>query len=830
MTAQPALSPPSRPAIANAVVGRHKPPLDELEPKMRSSASREGDSGALPRAGSSSVASRSRPGSSGLPRPQRESRVSQQTRLSSSPSRVNSRPAPQTSSLRLGSSAAAQLAAADADSRPSSRHSYAAESLRPGSRESSKENMAPLDADEYEKYRKEIEALKAEIGTLQYRMHTAEQEKDIALSQQANRLEQARRREQDEARQRQAAEAQRESATSLVESVTKDMDALREAADAEHRALELKARQARDEASLLREQLDDLSAAKDESAREADKKISDLHMQLAACKNSVEELAQQNQETHSALQQAQAAVAERDGQMAVLEADVLHFKARSGDAETMDMIRRELSEQVQHIRALEATNRDQLSELKQLRATNKAVQVVEEEKRSLQRRLECAEALEAELAEARLQRQRLQDERLAWTSYLSHASDTGSDEFDSPEAVARALVQERLTSASYAEQLGALRAESSAQETAVQALKRERSQLQDQLDAAKTSAGAASTYKARARLDCQRALALREVEYLRAQLKAVDQEDLTMQPGEHDETRVARIRELEALVDGYKAEVQSLHAALSAAEPSAGAAQTPPVVGTKRPHASDDDFGGGGGGYQEQLGQLTRKNRKMQEELEGWRTKMALLERDLAASRAQLRAAQQQNQTRILSLRSNPTADHEATKRSTLEALQRENRDLLATLRSKHADASVPVIPTSVLGAMEREIAAAKAETASAQKSARRLKEVWASKSHEFKEAIFSTLGWTVTFIPNGKMRVESTFFPSQTDEHENSIVFDGERGTMKVGGGPRSAFARRIGDQIGFWVREKGCIPGFLAALTLEFYEEHARAPRGEC
>jgi mitotic spindle assembly checkpoint protein MAD1 len=128
---------------------------------------------------------------------------------------------------------------------------------------------------------------------------------------------------------------------------------------------------------------------------------------------------------------------------------------------------------------------------------------------------------------------------------------------------------------------------------------------------------------------------------------------------------------------------------------------------------------------------------------------------------------------------------------------------------------------------MEREIAAAKAETASAQKSARRLKEVWGSKSQEFKEAIFSTLGWTVTFIPNGKMRVESTFFPSQTDEHENSIVFDGERGTMKVGGGPKSAFARRISDQIGFWVREKGCIPGFLAALTLEFYEEHTRASK---
>jgi mitotic spindle assembly checkpoint protein MAD1 len=126
----------------------------------------------------------------------------------------------------------------------------------------------------------------------------------------------------------------------------------------------------------------------------------------------------------------------------------------------------------------------------------------------------------------------------------------------------------------------------------------------------------------------------------------------------------------------------------------------------------------------------------------------------------------------------------------------------------------------------EAEVEDARAEAASAHKTSRRLKEVWAAKSGEFKEAIFSTLGWTVTFIPNGKMRVESVYHPSESDEHENSIVFDGERGTMKVGGGPRSAFAQRIDDQIRFWVREKGCIPGFLAALTLEFYEEqHARA-----
>jgi mitotic spindle assembly checkpoint protein MAD1 len=387
--------------------------------------------------------------------------------------------------------------------------------------------------------------------------------------------------------------------------------------------------------------------------------------------------------------------------------------------------------------------------------------------------------------------------------------------------MARALVQERLTAASYLEQLGALQAEGTALQNTIRSLEEEKLNMRGQIEEAKTAANVTNADKSRLRLERQRTLALKEVEYLRAQLKTFDIEDQTMQPEQYDEVRVTRVQELETLVDNYKAEVQALHTEISTKEPSAAGTPPHPVAGTKRTRSDDDNDN-------EQLGQLTRKNRKLQEDYSNLQTQVALLEKDLSASREQLAAAKEYSQTRVLSLRSNPTSDYEAIKRATLDALQKENKDLLATLQAKNKSTSIPYIPTSVLGAMEREIAAAKAETASAQKSARRLKEVWGSKSQEFKEAIFSTLGWTVTFIPNGKMRVESTFYPSQTDEHESSIVFDGERGTMKVGGGPKSAFARRIGDQIGFWVREKGCIPGFLAALTLEFYEEHSRNKKG--
>lgn len=683
----------------------------------------------------------------------------------------------------------------------------------------------PPDADEHEKFRKEIEALKAEIGTLQYRLQTAEQEKDIALSQQSNKVEQARRREQEEAQQRQSAEAEKAKTDNKMESIRQEMEQLKEAAENDKRVLESKVRAAEDEARLAQEQLEDLSSATDEAARRADKKANDLQMQIAAANSSIQDMEQENVARDSARQQYHEQILAKDKLIGRLEADVLRLKAQSGDAETMEIIKRELSEQVSHIRALEAANRDQLAELKRLRAVNKAVEIVEEEKRTLVRKVEAAQRLEAELAEARIQRQRLEDERLSWSAYLENVSETGQAEFDSPEDIARALVEERLTSASYVEQLGAIRAEVTAQQGQIQALEEEKAQLRSQAETVATSAQVANTDKVRMRLDRQRALALKEVEYLRAQLKAFDTEEHSMQPEDFDETRAARIQELEDMVDNYKMEVQRLHGELSSMDLSSSQQLSSPQLlpaGSKRSRAEDDVA-------QEQMGQLTRKNRKLQEELTSMQTQVTMLEKDLSTSREQLSAAKEQTKTRVLSLRSNPTSDYEAIKRATLEALQRENKELLATLRSKQTSPSIPLIPTSVLGAMEREIAAAKAETASAQKSARRLKEVWGSKSQEFKEAIFSTLGWTVTFIPNGKMRVESTFYPSQSDEHENSIVFDGERGTMKVGGGPKSAFARKIGDHIGFWVREKGCIPGFLAALTLEFYEEHARAASGE-
>ncbi|OTB06449.1 hypothetical protein M426DRAFT_318864 [Hypoxylon sp. CI-4A] len=706
--------------------------------------------------------------------------------------------------------------------RPISRQSHlGAESLRASSRESSKENLAPPDAEEYETQRRKIEELKAELATMRFKLENNEQEKEMIALQHDNELRDVRRKAEDDFKQKQAAEGEKNTAQRQYDNAQKELQELKESSTREKLEVEKKARDAEDEVRLLREQLEDLSAAKEEGERMTQKRVNDTETQLSNLRETIQGLEQDNQNRESSMHATQQQLADKDNHIGDLEAEILRLKAQTGDAETLAIIRRELTEQVRHIRSLEAKTAKQHAELTHLRQIHKAVEVVEEEKRSLQRKLEAAEALEPQLNEAQLQRRRLEDERLAWTAYLQNASaEGGVMEFDSPEDVARALVEERYNSASLMERLGEVQPQIAERDEIIKSLEAEKESLSAQIDKLKTAGTSVSTSKALARVERQRALAIKEVEYLRAQLKTFDAEDETFNSENFDQSKVDRFSELEQLVDRYKEEIQGLHKELSSLESSGTPAQ--PATGSKRSRSDEAES--------EQLGELNRKRRKLADELAKLQTEYQVLQKEHEVLQTRLAAAESANKMRILSLRSNPTSDFEAIKVSTLQALKQENKELLAQLQKearRNPNPNIPLIPASQLAAARREIEEAQRETASAQKTIRRLKEVWAAKSQEFKEAIFSTLGWTVTFIPNGKMRVESLYCPSMSEEMENSIVFDGERGTMKVAGGPQSQFARRIQDQIQFWVRDKGCIPGFLAALTLEFYEEHTRVVR---
>lgn len=672
-------------------------------------------------------------------------------------------------------------------------------------------SAAEPDAD-HEKRRRELEELKAEVKTLRYTIDNHKQEEELAKLRHESELRDARRKGEEDFKQRQVAESEKSKAVRQYEALLKEVSEVRDAATNEKVALERRVREVEESKRILEEEVEDVKAEREESIRMIERKSTELESRNETLQRTIEELQQNSERRETLLQDVQQQIAVKDTAYGELEAEVLRLKALTGDSDTLGVIKRELSEQVTHIRKLEAFNRKQMAELDHYRNLHQSVEVVEEEKRSLQRKVDGMESLQHELGEARMQRQRLEDERLAWTAYLrSQADDDDQLEFDSPEALARALVEERLQRVALVERLGAVEAELSGKDSINQGLETEKSTLLSQIEKLKASGGGGGggETKARQRLERQRALAVKEVEYLRAQLKAIDDEDTTFHSENVDETKVKRIQELEEMVDQYRQEVQTLHGELASRETVPAPTE---LAGTKRPRDDSEDS--------ERLGELTRKNRKLQNELGTLQASTKLLQKELSVAQERLTAASQQSKTRILSLRSNPTSDFEAIKQSTLIALRKENSDLLTQLQSRTGSKAIDSVPLSTLEASRRDVADAQALLASEKKFSDRLRKVWGAKSAEFRQLVISLLGWDVVFMKNGRTKVTSDFYPSK-DEEENSIEFDGDRGTMKVSGGPQSAFGLKIRDHIKFWVHERGSVPCLLAALTLEFFEE---------
>ena len=130
--------------------------------------------------------------------------------------------------------------------------------------------------------------------------------------------------------------------------------------------------------------------------------------------------------------------------------------------------------------------------------------------------------------------------------------------------------------------------------------------------------------------------------------------------------------------------------------------------------------------------------------------------------------------TRILQLKDNPTSREQAVKVSQLTSLREENRALLAQIEGRSEDIG-KVVPISTLENARQEIKSMEKLVAEKEKRMMRLKEIWSAKSLEFREAVFSLLGWKIDFMPNGRVRVTHMFAGNE----EQTIEFDGEAGTI---------------------------------------------------
>lgn len=549
---------------------------------------------------------------------------------------------------------------------------------------------------------------------------------------------------------------------------------------------------------------------------------------------TIEETWRDRDERLNSLNTTNQRLSQRETQVGALENEILRLKAQTGDVETLEVIKHELSEQVDHIKKLEARDLDQRIELKQLRKQQKSVNVVEEEKRVLESKLRIMHDLRKELSEAQLQRQILQDEKQAWTSYFASENTVeGEIQFKRPEDLAKAYSKTCAENADLTYNYGKKSEELSDKDGLIQSLENERTKLNEELVKLKAAPDEGPDLKARSRLERQRTLAIKEVEYLRAQLKTFDDEQSEFNPDQYDAQKTERIEELEKTVDRYRSEINTLNASLSAKEDTTSTNANP----LKRSHYTADD---------ERLGSLIRKNRVLQDQLSQQTTAHTLLQKEVSATKSQLKSLTSNTsaRTRILELRNNPTSKSQAIKTSMLTALREENESLLArlltatsapntniNLHSTDDEDPSPTAPDTTAARLRLELSATQERHASLEKSLSRLKSVFGAKAREYRKAVSDILGWDFDFQPNGRVRISCNYNPgiSEDDggEGENAIVFDGEKGTMKCSGGPKSSFAASVDGDIRYWVDDKREVPCFLATLVLKFWDETTKAGR---
>lgn len=607
-------------------------------------------------------------------------------------------------------------------------------------------------------------------------------------------------------------------------------------------ASERKVRGLQDENQNLREELNDTQAQLSDQERQFKYQINELEMVRASLQKTVEEFQNDLQNARTLHESTQSKLTQREADVANLEAENIRLKAEGTDAEGLTVLKRELSEQVNHLKELETTNRDQATELRHLRKVSKNVQVVDEQKKSLEVQLQMMKGVEAELNTLQIQKQILEDERASWTTLLQENDQPA--EFESPDAIVRALVEGRIEIATLLDRLGSVDADILEKDEAIKGLESDKIALRQELDKARAastaSVGAPGAVDARlrGRLERQRALAVKEVEYLRDQLKTFDAEEATMNGDQmqFDEQKSLQITQLQNLVDEYRVEIQKIHEQLS--EKEAQIQEGSKTQGVKRPLSPANSEA-----ESERLAVLTRKNRKLQESIAKHEQAATLAQREIEAAKSQIKSLKSKSRTRVLELRDNLTAQTEQIKMETLTTLRSENRDLLAQLRGERINAKS--VSVNAVDSIKLEMQEMERTVADKEKRMRRLKEIWTAKSSEFREAVASLLGFKLDFLPNGRVRVTSMFHLSSAYRHgdsdvpsdsgpgsmgngeENSIVFDGENGTMKISGGPNSLFAMEIKPLIKFWVEERKDIPCFLAAMTLDFYDKTTRATR---
>lgn len=559
--------------------------------------------------------------------------------------------------------------------------------------------------------------------------------------------------------------------------------------DKSHSQLKHSLMNIKEENVLLKSENESINSNCQRQLQSKDTIISSLTRRCASLEEDLQSATETSNQRQSLLESTRKSLEE-------LEQDRSSANLDSSHAYTSFM-RDELSKQTSLNRKLESTNKTLTRELESVKEKASRFDVAREENMTLQSKLKVLDRLNQQVSILELERDVLIKEKESWSTVLEPG--------ESPSSITNVVAQLRLENVSLKEKLGTSSADQTGHNSELSELLEGIENLKKIEKEQKISIeNLSKTAKSQVRL---LELSQQETSLVKKQLDSIISEEEMLSSQKFDSLQKERINSLEDLLQQHKSENEKL---------SKDILNLSKTTDTTNENALK---------LKVSQAEQALENIKLeaQEEINKLGQEVVALEHKVGRGEFNIKT------TRVLEMRDNPISQDYAIRSETLNALKEENRLLLEKLKNgggnaSSSDSAQTGLPQQTMLNLSKEKETLERQLSDKDKRMLRLKNIFSDKAVEFREAIYSLLGYKVQFLPNGRVRLNSAY---HTPPDGGGILFqsnDNDQGTMKVEDGSLEG----IEDLLKFWVNERESIPCFMANLCLELWDASKRGEIG--
>lgn len=318
------------------------------------------------------------------------------------------------------------------------------------------------------------------------------------------------------------------------------------------------------------------------------------------------------------------------------------------------------------------------------------------------------------------------------------------------------------------------------------------------------------------KLERQKLLNVKEIEYLRDLLKKLEELNLKRSKEEtNDKSTEQYMTNLEKLVDEYRTEINTLQKQMLSQE-----IQSNVQSGSKRPRIIDNGIQND---FKSQVSVLEKENLKLLSTIKNLEYNNKTLGEKLQNLES---LDNKKKELHILQLKSNPASQDQLIKQQTLDLLSKENQEMIETfVKNKSAH---DMIPKSLFERQENDKLQLQTKIDQLNKRISRLRDIYSQKSRDILSVISKFFGYTIEFLPSpinsndlsSRIKLVSKYMNNKDESNSAYLILDVNSKSLKANGSLE--FKTLCEDLVTNWIREKDQIPCFLSALNLSIYDKY--------